>query len=505
MPFAGQFDSLGLKFVAWPGQLTEAIPRSLGNCRQRAHDTGFSRQVPDFFGVIAMRRATVLRRRSFLEGLESRQVLSGLVGATLDETTGTLTITGDDASNQIAIYADDTAGDVIVAGGTDDDGETLINDTAEPATFTGVTSIVLDLAGGDDTAVVTNLDLSGDLTADLGDGDDQLVINGTVQDTDDDDDDEIDEDDDDDAASLIDLNGDDELVTGAVSIGGDVSVTGGDGSDSVIISNATIDGDVTVDGGTGRDLLSISAATIGGSLTANMGAGDDAVTVVSSDITGDVTVDDSEAFSRSRVTLSDVTVGGDVTLTLSDKADQVWLRDVTVGTETDGGIVSIDTAAGNDSVAIRGLTAAELTVQTGDGSDRVRVRDAEVTGAIDVDLGTGFGSVSVADSNAESLAITSTSTSRGVHARLSNVEAVDAALTLGGGNDLLAISGSDFDTLAADLGAGRDMLLLRANNVATTTTLDGGDGQDRLLKLKRNTLEGLTDTNFERKNGGGHA
>jgi hypothetical protein len=403
------------------------------------------------------------------------------VGAVL--TGDTLTITGDDASNQIAIYAGETEGEVIVAGGTDDDGDTLVNDAAEPATFTGVTNIVLELAGGDDTAVITNLDLAGNLTADLGDGDDQLLINGAVQDTDDDedDDDEIDEDDEDDAASLIDLNGDEELVTGPVSIGGDVSVTGGDGS----------------------DLLSINDATIGGSLTADMGAGDDSVVIVTSDITGDVTVDDTEALRKSKVTLSDVTVGGDVTLTLSDKADQIWLRDVTVGTETDGGIVSIDAADGNDSVALRGLSAAELTVQTGDGSDRVRVRDAEVTGAIDVDLGTGHGAITVANSTAESLDITSTSTSRGVKVRLSNVEAVDAVLTLGDGNDQVDISGSDFETLAVSLAGGRDRLKLRGNNVTTTTTLDGGDGQDRLQKLKRNTLAGLTSTNFEGKKGSG--
>jgi len=423
------------------------------------------------------------------------------VGAVLEG--DTLTITGDDANNQIAIYAGDTAGDVIVAGGTDDDGETLINDTADPATFTGVTNVVLDLKGGDDTAVVTNLDLSGDLTADLGDGDDQLVINGTAQNADGDDDDgeEIDDDSEDDAASIITLNGNAELVAGAVSIGGDVSVTGGAGSDSVVASSATVAGDVTIDGEDGRDLLSISDATIGGSLTANMGAGDDSVAVVSSDITGDVTVDDIEAFSRSSVMLRDVTIGGDVTLTLSDKADRVSLRNLTAGTDAGGGAVSIDTAAGNDKVSIRNLTAADLSVLAGGGVDRVQLRGSDIAGDAAIDLGTDYGAVSVTGSTADSLDITSTSTSRGVQVRLSNVEAVDAVLTLGGGNDLLAISGSDFETLAADLGAGRDTLLLRSNDVSTTTTLNGGDGQDRLLKLKRNTLHGLANTNFERTNG----
>lgn len=435
-----------------------------------------------------MRSATALRRRSFLEGLEARQVLSGVVGTELVD--GTLTITGDDASNQIAIYAG-AAGEVIVAGGADEESETLVDDLSEPVTFTGVTNIELEMAGGDDTVVVTNLELAGNVTADLGDGNDQLIVQGTSSDED-----ETDEDDDD---SLIDLNGDEELELGEVVIAGDVTVTGGAGNDLAAVSSASIEGDVSFEGEAGKDVFRASDATLGGAVDLTMGAGDDSVAIGGSEIAGDLTVDDSEAVKKGRVALRDTTVAGDVSLTLADKADQVIIRDLTVGDEVGGGAVSIDTAGGNDGVNIRALTAAELSVLTGAGRDRVRIGASDIAGDLDVDVGEGKGSIAIANSTADALSVLATGAEHGVGVRLSNVEAVDAVLTLGDGNDQLSIRGSDFETLAADLAGGKDRLMLLRNNVTTSTNLDGGDGKDRLLKLKGNTLASLTDADFETK------
>ncbi len=103
------------------------------------------------------------RRSLRLETLEDRQVLSGMVSAVVQD--GNLTITGNAAPNEIAIYAGDNPGEILIAGATttgDASGNTVVNGSHAPVLLTGVTgNIAVNLAGGDDRVVVTNVNLAG--------------------------------------------------------------------------------------------------------------------------------------------------------------------------------------------------------------------------------------------------------------------------------------------------------------------------------------------------------
>lgn len=108
--------------------------------------------------------------------LESRALLAGVANATFSG--GTLTITGVDdltaaavtgsTNNQQITLTGGGAGVVTVAGVA-----TTVNGAG---TFTGVTTIKIDLKLGDDTATLTNISITGGLTYLGGDGDNRLTL-----------------------------------------------------------------------------------------------------------------------------------------------------------------------------------------------------------------------------------------------------------------------------------------------------------------------------------------
>src|SRR5690349_12738266 len=118
------------------------------------------------------------RRSPFLESLETRQVLSGDVTASLDS--GALIITGDDLSNNVVISAGAGEGEITISGGKiagQAASETTVNGELAPLTLAGFSGeIHLNMQGGDDQVLITALRIEGSLEALLGDGNDTLSI-----------------------------------------------------------------------------------------------------------------------------------------------------------------------------------------------------------------------------------------------------------------------------------------------------------------------------------------
>jgi hypothetical protein len=97
------------------------------------------------------------------------------VTTSYDSGTGTLTITGDAAADDIAIFGTSTAGEITIQGrnGTTVDG-------GASATIPGVTGdLVIGADGGNDVLNLDNVYLAGDLTIETGDGDDAVVFGAT--------------------------------------------------------------------------------------------------------------------------------------------------------------------------------------------------------------------------------------------------------------------------------------------------------------------------------------
>jgi hypothetical protein len=104
----------------------------------------------------SLSKGSVPTRESLgLEALESRTLLAGNVTASVIN--GTLTVLGDDANNavQISTVYDPVYGDGFQVTGLDKDGPTTVNGNSDDGFF-GVTNVYVDLKGGDDDLGVSN-------------------------------------------------------------------------------------------------------------------------------------------------------------------------------------------------------------------------------------------------------------------------------------------------------------------------------------------------------------
>ncbi|MDH3583750.1 MAG: LEPR-XLL domain-containing protein, partial [Phycisphaerae bacterium] len=221
-----------------------------------------------------------------LEQLEPRLLLSGDVGAILAGTT--LKLTGDAADNDFTV--DGISGDVVVTGNS-----TTLNGGGGPLVFMGVKSIQIKLTdGGNDTVLVTDVDLEGKIDIKGGAGDNGIQIINSMVDKD------VRVQTGDGADTVQVLNTDvgtnlrvdvrdgvdlvqaistvgknvDIKTKGAAdnnlsfvgSAGGNLSMRGADGDDTVLADTLAVTKNVKIDGRTGSDNITVDDGTVGGNL-----------------------------------------------------------------------------------------------------------------------------------------------------------------------------------------------------------------------------------------------
>ncbi len=299
-----------------------------------------------------------------VEPLEQRLLLAGNVTADLID--GQLIITGDDLANAIVIAMDPEGTCWVTALPDDDNADaatTLINGQVEATGFIGVHSITVNLHGGDDILNVhdsewpggmprgRDLNLSGGLTLNMGDGNDTIrfvdrghatYIGGDL---------------------AIDTGaGDDsiEVQTPVTSVGGDVHIITGSGQDYVMVDRMFVAGNLHVDSGTESDTVTFRWATIDGNVTVETLSGDD------------------------RVRFVWASSGGSMTLDTGDGDDQVKLTSVSVAADT-----AINTGSGEDYVKVSRSDVGSLAIDTGDGDDVATISKGDINHSLVVDLGRG--------------------------------------------------------------------------------------------------------------------
>ena len=364
-----------------------------------------------------------------IEQLETRSLLTGTVNVVLSAS-NSLTITGDDDNNAINIDISEDGVRVTTTGGTalkingvlDGDSNVVFPLPAAP-----FKDVKIDMKGGNDTVNITvdngsgsglgtgagsgaadPLAITGDLTVKLGDGNNSFNLD------------------------LIGDGGGNGAV--ALSVGGDVKITGGKGSDFVDLdfddtedqdgntvfigkgltidlgdgengtdittdSDFTVTGDVKYKGGKNGDVLtlhnqgttkflkSLSVDTGKGSGTLQQDAADD-VSFHSDDdsslaVTKDVTIkvgDGVESF----VEIEDdkVTIGGKLDITTGSGKDEVFVGFGSGGGSSVGKDVDIDTGKGDDFVSVvtsdgTVVINGNLDIKLGDGNDCLEVGDSE--------------------------------------------------------------------------------------------------------------------------------
>ena len=176
------------------------------------------------------------------ELLESRVLLAGNVTAGLVD--GNLTITGDADDNNVEVVV---TGEGVVVRGLDG---TTVNGSADDAV----------MIPGEDA-------IAGSLTANLGDGNDRIQIEGV----------DIRR-----RTTISGGNGDDEIGLTSLSARRKVELHGGTGNDTIVVNNVESRREVKVTGGEGDDLVVVNGLSTRRKLAIVTGSGDDNVSIADS-------------------------------------------------------------------------------------------------------------------------------------------------------------------------------------------------------------------------------
>ena len=294
----------------------------------------------------------------------------------------------------------------------------------------------------------------------------------------------------------------------SLAINGTATITTGSGDDQVTLTNTastlTFAKGLTIDTGTGTASGTDSVIVSGGNLTVtgtfkiSTGAQNDSVMVSEAmTVSGDLNLDTGTGADVVQLNLLGTSIGttippavdnslGSLTVNTGTGADVFTLATASSATTKILGSTTINTGNGNDNVSITANGALtfvkDLTINTGLNEDRVRIEAA--TGSIRLNANEA---VNLGDQNDCFLQ----GTTAAINAALNPLAAVTAAVTFQIDGNLGLLGGNGADTIgSAGIQVGKDRPSPTAALPASTTTIDGGAGND-VIGLFQNVVRDL--------------
>jgi hypothetical protein len=436
-------------------------------------------------------RTKLFARRFNFERLENRTLLAGNV--TTNFVGGLLTLTGDAAANSIQL-TQLSNGDWRVKGiGT------KINGTNSVPKFTGVTDITTELKASNDTVSITKGTITGELDVDDGapnGGNDTVLLNkfnvGGVD---------------------LDLaDGNDTAVVTNCQVAEVLDFDMGKGNDVVQLSNSSAD-DLDVDGNVGNDVAVVNNFKATTSLDVdlgNSGQDNDVATVTNSSagIDGiDVNVDVGSNVVTMRnctsVGLIQIYVGGSNETTVTNVVsvsnchtdDQFDIsgspgNDVFVVnnvTAEDGSKILADEGSNVISINKLNVLSGQTTIQTGDGNDVIAVTNSKFNSTGTTDTSPPFPVYLSIETNGGNDAVT-----------MVNDTVIDGAnINTGDGTDAVSLNKVNAAAIDVGLEGGNYDTLAVVNSTALLAAFSGGNNTGDTLVQSHNHFDTETHTGFD--------
>ena len=407
-------------------------------------------------------------RRFGAECLEARDMLASDVAVSKSGTT--LNITGNNSANDVVIVGSETAGTYTVYGiDLDASGEnTTINRQDRSfdsdlggRVFTGIRSININMNGGNDNVILTNVAASTganrlqNVTINAGTGNDNIVVGGSLT---------IDTDFTGDATVGTSI----EEASGTVDLKGVLTILAGTGNDSITLRGVTSDSLINALGGTGAETVAMTDI-IAKVITSNMESG-------------------AATFTGSNLT---TTTGNLAIINASGRNDEVT---VSLDTFDVAGTAVVNTGVGTANVAIsNGIVDGSMTVSSPGiaGNDAiVSITAVDVARVLTVVTGAADDTIDILNSTADVMTVNSGNGNDSISISLDDSAEFDEiarSLTVnsGEGDDDVTITsgvtlegGTAFDFLSVDLGGGDDNLEISNVAVAMNAFFSGGAGFD---------------------------
>jgi ELWxxDGT repeat protein len=387
---------------------------------------------------------------------------------------GTLTITGDNASNSIAVTFDAATGQWIVSG----IGGTTVNGEPQEA-FAGVSrDVVIRMNGGNDYVLIEDAAIPRRLRVETGAGN-NLTVLASVQTGG--------------HAAIRHGSGSwNDVYVFASVVGGNLELTGGVGSDRVHVRDTRVERNLTARLGGGADLMHVHDGYVGRDLDVRLGGGGGHYAWAETDLGG------GWALAGDVLGVRNTWVGRDhlvQTNTRAGNAATVWIFSNEDGMEFDdpseepltriGRDANVQGGAGDDTIGLRGTKIGrDLRLDAGSGTDAIDLVMNSIGRNANTKLSNGSNRVEIDDLNVHTLF--ALAGGRGDDQVLlgtrsdSGLTAKTARFRMGSGADTLALLRSDLVDLTVNMDAGDDRLYMEETRVTGKTTLRGGRGNDGL-------------------------
>jgi hypothetical protein len=423
-------------------------------------------------------------------------MLTGEVDVSLD-VNGNLVLTGDTNDNFVLVTKAASGGQqLLVAGGrstpSDPNTITFVNGATGGLVFNAPGGVIFNMDEGNDHILFTNVATVGAFGS-LGPGNDSLVLQSSSS-----------------GPTTFTLNDGTSPTYGKVSTSDIVTCNGDDGVDSLVLYNATIAGNLTFDGGNGNDLFNSTGTSpsnnvVGGSVQISPGGGNDTTNVSRMSVGGNFRIDDGYAVSQSVVSLRNLHVNLDVLLNLSIRQDLVTLagEDSTAANRFGARNVTINTGDGFDRVTVNLGTMVNLTVATGAGDEvngsvsGINLTNLNINNAFSLDTGDGTNTAYFNFITAKTVAVQGGGGNDSIYSNHVTASSSTASTyDTGGGDDLVALHDSQYVRLTVTLDDGDDRMQVRSVTVTTKTTFNGGLGVNKYTDQGSNSLANLTKSNF---------
>jgi len=380
------------------------------------------------------------RTRLELECLEDRIAPAGNVTVTL--VGGVLTISGDAFDNSVTMEQGPGSHEIVIS--SDPYNVTTINGEAGPVSFAGVTgNITVNLGDGNDSLGMSGIAALKDVRVDMGSGDNGFCIGSDS------------------------------------SIHGVLSVKGGAGADGFTVTHVTVGKGIALDGGDGDNSFTIDAGSTA-SMALRGGTGSDTVNCGSFDVAKTLSIDTGNGDSHVRM----VNSGGKLlSIHAADGSQSIEL----IG--AGGRTVSITGGQGYSDVSVSGAYIGAISINTGEGDSTVSMFGCPIEGKVAITTAEGNAHVSIRNCN---LGGTDQNMKRGdvsicLDGGQSYFEMVDStagrnmALSFNGGPAEAHLRGSAVaGNLTMTSGSGSDLFAFTNTDIHRRTAVSMGDGNDKI-------------------------
>jgi hypothetical protein len=297
-------------------------------------------------------------RQLGFQPLEERTLMAGDVGAVL--TNGTLTLTGDADANDVAVYQQinngvPVPGTFIVSGLN---GTTINHNGSSSGYLTGVNNISASLGGSGDHLALglvsykgtpTPFNLAGNLSIDMGSGENKVDLIGTT-------------------------------------VGGDATINSGDLYDQISI-RGSFSNNLNINPNGGGDLVSVGGTSVQNDLNIAAGTdnGNDIVLISNTKVGHDMKIDMGPSTSGlfyDTLQIDHLTVNHDLTLLGGAGKHSYSITDSKIKDAL------FATLGGDDGINIANTTVTTKTdLRLGGGNDQIRITDSNFGNTLIIDVG----------------------------------------------------------------------------------------------------------------------